>query len=139
MINFRKNNISVIAILPAFTQCYDDRQDRNGKGWFVTRDGFSYTPHFLNLDERMPNLIPYLDYNKLMNILSNPPQWLYPNLSCTNRKRFAHVDNCSQAEILPTDHSQVVLNLDAKSKYPNLTRNQMQELSLINVLNFLIN
>jgi len=31
-----------------------------------------------------------------------------------------------------------LLNLDAKSKYPNLTRNQMQELNLMNVLNFLI-
>ncbi|CAF4370242.1 unnamed protein product, partial [Adineta steineri] len=48
------------------------------------------------------------------------------------------IDNCV-AEILSTDHSQFVLNLDAKSKYSNLTRNQMQELSLINVLNFLIN
>ncbi|CAF4003941.1 unnamed protein product, partial [Adineta steineri] len=260
-----------------------DRQDPNGKGWFVTRDGFSYTPDFLNFDERMPNLIPYLDYNKLMNISSNPPQWLYPNLSWTDRKTLARVDNCPQAgtnristlmhdyikylsimnekfnstkipriqinwnviegwewrdehcldllyekfndskqfdyayryvtnpchedtqhlkdlvellcsvnncpevvymdmdltyitsyslevlhmnkqilnslnisfginlvdqcveidncvaEILPIDHSQVVLNLDAKSKYPDLTRNQMQELSLINVLNFLVN
>ncbi|CAF1515280.1 unnamed protein product, partial [Adineta steineri] len=70
MINFRKNNISFIAVLPAFTQCYDDRQDPNAKEWFVARDGFSYTPDFLNFDERIPNLIPYLDYNKLMNISS---------------------------------------------------------------------
>ncbi|CAF0790266.1 unnamed protein product [Adineta steineri] len=143
-----------------------------------------------------------------MNISSNPPQWLYPNLSWTDRKTLARVDNCPQAdtqhlkdlvellcsvnncpevvymdmdltyitsyslavlhmnkqilnslnisfginlvdqcveidncvaEILSTDHSQIVLNLDTKSKYPNVTRNQMQELSLINVLNFLIN
>jgi hypothetical protein len=46
-------------------------------------------------------------------------------------------DNCV-AEILSSDPSRVVLNLNAQSKYPNLTRNQMQELSLINVLNFLI-
>ncbi|CAF1464459.1 unnamed protein product [Adineta steineri] len=97
MMNFRKNNISVIVVLPAFTQCYDDRQDPNGKGWFVTRDGFSYTPDFLNLDERMPNLIHYLDYNKLMNIPSNPPQWSHPNLSWTDRRRLARVDNCPQA------------------------------------------
>jgi hypothetical protein len=47
-------------------------------------------------------------------------------------------DNCV-SEILPSGNSRVILNFDAKSKYRNLTRNQMQELSLINVLNFLIN
>jgi hypothetical protein len=312
LMTFRQNNIPVIAALPAFTQCYDgivlallelygqspkenlfctifdicnptDRQDPNGKGWFVTRDGFSYTPDLLNFDERMPNLVPYLDYDKLMNTTSNPPQWLYPNLSWTDRKALARIDFCPQAgtdripnlmrdyikyisimnekfnstkipriqinwnviegwewrdeycldllydkfngaidfdhayryvtnpchedtrhlndlvqllcsvnscpevvymdmdltyitsyslevlrmnkqvlkefnipfginlvdqcveydncvaEILQSDPSRVVLNLDAKAKYPNLTRNQMQELSLMNVLNFLIN
>ena len=47
-------------------------------------------------------------------------------------------DNCV-AEVLSSDPSRVVLNLDVKLKYPYVTRNQMQELSLINVLNFLIN
>ena len=46
-------------------------------------------------------------------------------------------DNCV-AEISSSDPSRVVLNFDAATKYPNLTRNQMQELSLSNVLNFLI-
>ncbi|CAF0872397.1 unnamed protein product [Adineta steineri] len=152
----------------------------NGKGWFVTRDGFSYTPDSLNFDERMPNLIPYLDHNKLMNIsntqhlkdlvellcsLNSCPEVVYMNIDLTyitlyslevlhtNKQilnalnisfginlvdQCVEIDNCV-AEILSTDHSHVVLNLDAKSKYPNLTRNQMQELSLINVLNFLIN
>jgi hypothetical protein len=309
---FRKNNIPIIAALPAFTCCYDgtvlallelygqspnenlfctifnicnstDRQDPNGNGWFVTLDGFSFTSDLLNFDERMTNLLPYLDYDKLMNTSINPPQWLYPNLSWTDRKTLARVDRCPQAgtnripnlmhdytkylsimnqkfnstkipqiqinwnviegwewrdescldslydkfhdpidfdyayrfvthpchkdtqhlkdlvtllcsvgscpevvymdmdltyitsyslevlhmnkqvlnelnvsfginlvdqcveidncvaEIIPSNNSRVVLNLDAKSKYPNLTRNQMQELSLINVLNFLIN
>jgi hypothetical protein len=312
LMNFRQNNIPVIAALPGFTQCYDgsvlallelygqspnenlfckifnicnstDRQDPNGKGWFVTRDGFSYTPDLLNFDERMPNLVPYLDYDKLMNTSINPPEWLHPNLSWIDRKTFARVDSCPGAgsdripnlmrdyikyisimnekfnstkipriqinwnviedwewrdehcldllydkfnnaidfdhayryvtnpchqdtqhlkdlvellcsvgtcpevvymdmdliyitsyslevlrmnkqilksfnisfginlvdqcvefdncvaEILPSDTSRVVLNLSAKSKYPNLNRNQMQELSLMNVLNFLIN
>ncbi|CAF0990102.1 unnamed protein product [Adineta steineri] len=130
--NFRRNNISLIPALPAFTQCYDgtilgllelygelpkdnlfckifdicnstDRQDRNGKGWFVTRDGFSYTPDSLNFDERMPNLMPYLDYNKLMNISS----------------AIHHND---------TQHSKDLVEVI-----------EMQELSLINILNFLIN
>jgi hypothetical protein len=54
------------------------------------------------------------------------------------------VDQCVEfdnwvAEVLSSDNSRIVLNLDVKSKYPNLTRNQMQELSLMKVLNFLIN
>jgi len=82
---FRQKTIPVIAALSAFIQCYDgsilallelygqsskenlfctifdicnptDRQDPNGKEWFVTRDGFSYTPDLLNFNERMPNL-----------------------------------------------------------------------------------
>ncbi|CAF1309301.1 unnamed protein product [Adineta steineri] len=72
MMNFRKNNISIIALLPAFTQCHDDRQDPNGRGWFVTREINEY-------------------------IKRNPPQWLYPNLSWVDRKTLARVDNCPQA------------------------------------------
>ncbi|CAF2129008.1 unnamed protein product [Rotaria magnacalcarata] len=309
---FRNSNIPVIAVLPGFTQCYDgnvlallelygqspkenlfctvfnicnstERQDPNGKGWFVTQDNFSYTPDLLNFDERIPNLIPYLDYNKLMNTSINPPQWLYSNLSWTDRKMKARIDVCPQAgsdriknlmndyikylsvvnekfnstkipriqinwnviegwewrdehcldllyekfnnatdfdyayryvtnpchqdsqhlndliellcsvgrcpevvfmdvdltyitsyslevlhmnkqilktlqipfgislvdqcaeidncivEIVSSENPKVILNLDAKSKYPNLNRNQMQEFSLLNVLNFLIN
>ncbi|CAF4191233.1 unnamed protein product [Adineta steineri] len=74
MMNFRKNNISIIALLSVFTQCHDDRQDSNGKGWFVTREINEY-------------------------IKRNPPQWLYPNLSWADRKTLARVDNCPQADI----------------------------------------
>lgn len=126
LMSFRNNNMPIVVALPAFTQCYDgdvlallelygqspkenlfceifqicnptDRQDPNGKGWFVTQDGFSFTPDLVNFDERMPNLVPYLDYNKLMNTSSNPPEWLYPNLSWADRKAKARVDFCPQA------------------------------------------
>ena len=126
LMTFRQNNIPVIAASPGFTQCYNgtviallelygqspkenlfcrifnicnatDRQDPNGKGWFVTQDGFSYTPDLLNFDERMPNLIPHFDYDKLMNISANPPQWLHPDLSWTDRKTLARSDPCPAA------------------------------------------
>ncbi|CAF1462667.1 unnamed protein product [Adineta steineri] len=62
MMNFRKNNISVIAVLPAFTQCYDGTK-----------------------------------FGLLELYFRNPPQQLYPNLSWTDRKTLARVDNCPQA------------------------------------------
>ncbi|UJR35007.1 hypothetical protein I4U23_027783 [Adineta vaga] len=127
LMSFRQMNIPIIVVLPAFTQCYDgnvlallelygqspttenffctifqicnpiDRQDPNGNGWFVTKDGYTYTPDLLNFDERMPNLVSYLDYDKLINRTSDPIQWIYPNLSWNDRKNFARVDPCPQA------------------------------------------
>ena len=143
---FRQNNIPIIAALPGFTQCYDgaviaslelygqspkenlfctifeicnetDRQDPNGKGWFVTQDGFSYTPDLLNFDERMPNLVSYLDYDKLMNTSVNPPQWLYPNLSWTDRKTMARFDPCPAA---------------GADRIPNLMHDYVKYLSVVN-------
>lgn len=125
---FRQNNIPIIVASPGFTQCYDgtvigllelygqspkenlfctifeicnitDRQDPNGKGWFVTRDGFSYTPDLFNFDERIPNLVPHLDYDKLMNTSANPPQWLHPDLSWADRKTLARHDPCPAAGV----------------------------------------
>ncbi|CAF1590690.1 unnamed protein product [Adineta ricciae] len=124
---FRRQNLSIIVVSPAFTQCYDgtslgllefygqspskdnlfcqifqicdpiDRQDPNGKGWFVTKDGFSFTPDLLNFDERMPNLVSYLDYDKLINRTVNPVEWYFPSRSWNDRKAFARIDPCPQA------------------------------------------
>ena len=124
---FRRSGILVAAALPAFTQCYSgtvlghlelygrsptgenlfysifdicdpvDRQDPNRRGWFVTKDGHEYTPDLLNFDERMPNLVSYLAYERLMNTSSNPPQWCHPNRSWDERKSLARVDDCPQA------------------------------------------
>ncbi|CAF3314875.1 unnamed protein product [Rotaria socialis] len=100
-IAFRNSNILLITVLPGFTQCNNEnvlallelygqspkenlfctifnicnsteRQDPNVKGWFVTRDNVSFTPDLLNFDERIPNLIPYLDYKNLLNTSINP-------------------------------------------------------------------
>ena len=127
LITFRQNNILIAAALPAFTQCFNgtvlanlelygqspsaqnlfcsifnicqpiDRQDPNRRGWFVTEDGIDYTPELLNFDERMPNLVSYLAYEKLMNTSSNPPQWCHPDRSWIDRKNQARVDPCPQA------------------------------------------
>ena len=128
LMNFRENNFSIIVALPAFTQCYDgnilallelygqspkenlfcsifdicnptDRQDPNGKGWFVTKDGYSFTPDLINFDERMPNLVPYFDYDKLMNTSVDRPEWLYPNLSWQDRKSRSRIDPCPQSGV----------------------------------------
>ena len=127
LMSFRQLNLSIIAVLPAFTQCYDgkslallelygqspskdnlfcqifqicnpiDRQDPNGKGWFVTKDGVSFTPDLLNVDERMPNLVSDREDDKLVNRTVNPVEWYFPNLSWNDRKSFARIYPCPQA------------------------------------------
>lgn len=47
-------------------------------------------------------------------------------------------DNCVTEILSITNPPELILNLNANATYPNFTRNQMQEHSLMNVLNFLI-
>lgn len=48
-----------------------DRQDPRIAGWFRTRDGAQYTPDEIILDERMPNLVQYFDFDTIIGP-SNP-------------------------------------------------------------------
>ncbi|MDR1222931.1 MAG: hypothetical protein LBL07_08660 [Tannerella sp.] len=42
-----------------------DRTDPDGKGWFVTKDRQPFIPDEILFDERMPNLLPQFDANRL--------------------------------------------------------------------------
>ena len=66
----------------------DDRFDPKDKGWFYTRDGVSFTPDEIVLDERIPGLLPHFDLDKLL------PD---PTKSWEARKEAARHDNCPQA------------------------------------------
>jgi len=93
---FRAEGLRVSVETPAFTQCLSGAQiadlelagrsppgrnlfqtifhvagesgrtDPTGKGWFVTRDGQSYTPDEVVLDERVPNLLASFDLDTLL-------------------------------------------------------------------------
>ncbi len=43
-----------------------DRTNPDGVGWFVTRDGSRFIPDEIIFDERIPNLLPELDPDKLV-------------------------------------------------------------------------
>jgi hypothetical protein len=124
---YRSRGIAVTIALPGFTQCFDGadiakmglygetvggknlfceifricnpvgRTDPLHVGWFTTIDGQEYTPDLLNFDERMPNLVPYLNYDQLINTSAHPATWKYPELSWNERKNRSRFDICPSA------------------------------------------
>ncbi|QGM46600.1 hypothetical protein [Methylocystis heyeri] len=66
----------------------DKRFDPKDKGWFYTRDGLSFTPDEIVLDERIPNLLPRFDLDELLQ---------EPSAGWEARKSNALHDDCPGA------------------------------------------
>jgi hypothetical protein len=63
----------------------DGRIDPKDKGWFYTRDGVSFAPDEIVLDERMPNLLPHFEFDQLLRT---------PTAGWEKRKLAARRDDC---------------------------------------------